>query len=264
MLDLLCESGCNEALLNKGTGFDSALLVCLQKLQLLGDVGTFLVILAVSVHIGKESPVVKVIDGILEDGVCCSVAPEMMAEPGRQWLHWLVRGIVGGSIQLDNSCLLLSLGSAVEPSNPSIIELLDEAGKSFCSVIKGDSEVREMLPILLVPRWALAEAVVVIVHPLLKCCNIGFEPLDLLPMDIVSDPDGGSKSSDNGPELVRGQIGHGSKDILHRGGGEGESPGVSGGESNSHTFLGDLTHLEGVILAEAEMPWEAVSGLFRG
>ena len=83
-------------------------------------------------------------------------------------------------------------------------------------------------------------------------------------MDIVSDPDGGGESGDNGPELVQGWIRCGSKDVLHRGGREGESPGVSGGESNSSTFLSDCAHLKGIVLAGAKMSWEAVSGLFRG
>ena len=49
MLDPICESSCNEALLNDGTSLEGALAICLQKLQFLGDVGAFLVILAVSV-----------------------------------------------------------------------------------------------------------------------------------------------------------------------------------------------------------------------
>ena len=82
MLDLVCELGCDEVLLDESMVFDSTLSVCLQKLQLLGDVRAFLVILAVSVDIGEECPVIEVIDGILEDGVCCLVAPEVTMEPG--------------------------------------------------------------------------------------------------------------------------------------------------------------------------------------
>ena len=243
---------------------DGTLSVCLQKLQLLDEVGAFLVILAVSMHVSKEPPVIKVIDSILEDSICSLVAPEATAEPGGQQLQWFVRGIVRGSIQFNDLCLLLSLGSTMEPSNPSIVKLLDEAGKSFSSIIKGDSEVWEVLPVLLIPRWAPAEPIVVVVHPLLKYHNVSLEPLDLLPMDIVSDPDSGSKSGNNGPELVQGQIRCGSKDVLHRGGREGETPGVGGGESNSHTFFGDFAHLKGIVQAKAKMSWEAVSGLFRG
>ena len=152
----------------------------------------------------------------------------------------------------------------MEPCNPSIVKLLDETGESLCSVVERDSKVWEALPVLLVPRWALAEAIVIVVHPLLKYRNVSLKPLNFLPMDIISDPDGGSKSSNNGPELVQGQIRCGSKDVLHRGGREGESPGVSGGKSNSHTFFSDLAHLKGIVQAKAKMSWEAVSGLFRG
>ena len=152
----------------------------------------------------------------------------------------------------------------MKPCNPSIIELLDKVGKSLCSVIKRDSEVWEVLPVLLIPGWALAKAIVIVVHPLLKYHNVGLKPLDFLPMDIVSDPDHGGKSGNNGPELVWGQIRCGSEDILHRGGREGESPGVSGGKSNSHTFFSDFAHLKGIVWAEAKMSWEVVSGLFRG
>ena len=144
-------------------------------------------------------------------------------------------------------CLLLSLGSAVESSDPSIVELLDEAGILLCPIVKGDSEVWEALSVLLIPRWALVEAIIIVVHPLLKYHNVSLEPLNLLSMDIVSDPDGGSEPGNNGPELVQGQIRCGSEDILHRGGREGESPGVSGGESNSCTFFGDFAHLKGIV-----------------
>ena len=152
----------------------------------------------------------------------------------------------------------------MEPSNPSIIELLDEAGEPLCPVIEGNSEVWEMLPVLLIPRWALWEVSIFVIHPLLKYCNVGLKTLNFLPMDIVSDPDGGGEPSNNGPELVWGQIRCGSEDILHRGGREGEPPGVGGGKSNSHTFFDDCTHLKGIVLAKAKMSWEAVNGLFRG
>ena len=214
--------------------------------------------------VGEEPPVIEVVDGILEDSVCCLIAPEVMMEPGRERLHWLVRGVVRGGIQFDDSCLLLSLSSAVEPCHPSIIKLLDKAGKLLCPIVERDGEIWEAFSVLLISGWTLAEAIVVVVHPLLKCCKIGLEPLDFLPMDIISDLDSGSKSSDNGPELVWGQIRCGSEDILHRGGREGEPPGVSGGESNSCTFFGDFANLKGIIRAEAKMSWEAVSVLFRG
>ena len=82
MLDPVCESGGNEALLNEGAILEGTLAVCFQKLQLLDKVGAFLIILSVSMYIGEEPPVVKVIDCILEDGICHSVTPEAMAEPG--------------------------------------------------------------------------------------------------------------------------------------------------------------------------------------
>ena len=243
---------------------DDALMFSLQEVQFLDNVGVFLVILAISVNVSEEPPVIEVIDSILEDSICCLVAPKAMMEPGGEWLHWLVRGVVGGGIQFNDPCLLLSLSLAMESCHPSIIELLDEAGEPLHSIVKGDGEVWEAFSVLLIPRWALAEVIIIIVHPLLKCCKIGLETLDLLPMDITSDLDGGSKSSDNGPELVQGQIRCGSEDILHRGGREGEPPGVSGGESNSCTFFGDFAHLKGIVCAEAKMSWEMFSGLLRG
>ena len=249
---------------DEGMAFDDALLLCLQEVQLLDDIDVFLVILPVSVDISKEPPVIEVIDGILEDGICCLIAPEVTTEPGREQLHWLVRGVVRGSIQFDDPCLLLSLSSAVEPCHPSIIKLLDEAGRLFCSIVERDGEIWKALSILLVSGQTLAEAIIIIVHPLLKCRKIGLKPLDFLPMDIVSDLDSGGKSSNNGPELVWGWIRCGSEDVLHRGGREGEPPGVSGGESNSCTFFGDFAHLKGIIHAKAKMSWEVVSGLFRG
>ena len=153
----------------------------------------------------------------------------------------------------------------MESCNSSIIELFDETGESLCSIIERDSEVWEVFPVLFISRWALTEPVaIVIIDLMLEYCNLGLKSLDFLPMDIISDPDGVSEPSDNGPELVWGQVRGGSEDILHRGGGERKSPGVSGGESNSCTFLGEVAGLEGVIWAKTEMPWEAISGLFRG
>ena len=243
---------------------DNTLPLCFQEVQLLDDVGILLVILAILVDISKESPVTKVIDSVLEDGICGLVAPKATMEPGGERLHGFVRGVVGSGIQFDDLCLFFPLGLAVEPCHPSIVKLLDKAGKPLGPVVKGDGKVRKVFLILLISRWTFAEVIVVIIHPLLKCHKIGLEPLDLLPMDIISDPDGGSKSSDNGPELVWGWIRCGSEDILHRGGREGEPPGVSGGESNSCTFFSDFAHLKGIIRTEAKMSWEAVSVLFRG
>ena len=68
----------------------------------------------------------------------------------------------------------------MEPSNPSIVELLDEAGKLLCPIIEGDCEIWEMLPVLLIPRWALCKGSIFIIHPLLKYCNVSLESLNLL------------------------------------------------------------------------------------
>ena len=152
----------------------------------------------------------------------------------------------------------------MESCDPSIIELFDETSELLCSVVKGDCKVWEALLVLLIPWWAFCEAIVVIIHPLLKYCNVSFKSFDLLPMDIVSDPDGSGESGNNGPELVWGQIRCGSKDILHRGGRERESPGVGGGKSNSSNVFSDFANPKGIVLAEAKISWEAVSGLFRG
>ena len=264
MLDLFCELGQDKVLFDEGVAFDDALPLCLQEVQLLDDVGVLLVILSVVVDIGKESPVIGVIDGILEDGICGLVAPKAMTEPGGEWLHWLVGGVVRGGIQLNDLCLLLSLGLTVKSRHPSVIELLDEACESLSPVVEGNGEIQKAFSILLVSGQTFAEAIVIVIHPLLKCCKIGLEPLNLLPMDIISDLDGGGKSRNNGPELVQGWVRCGSEDVLHRGGREGEPPRVSGGESDSHTFCSDFTHSKGIVLAEAKVSWEAGDVLFRG
>ena len=244
--------------------FDDALTLCFQEVQLLDNIGVLLVILMISVDVSEESPVIEVIDSIFEDGVCGSVTPEATMEPAGEQLHWLVRGVVRSSIQFNDLCLFLPLCLTVESCHPSIIELLDEASELFSSIIKGDGEVWEMFSVLLVSGWALAEAIVVIILPLLEDHEVSLETLDLLPIDIVSDLDGSSKSGNDGPELVWGQVRCGSEDVLHRGGGEGESPGVSGGEGDSCTFLIDFAHSEGIVRSEAEMSWETFSALFRG
>ena len=251
-------------LLDEGTAFDDALTLCFQEVQLLDNVGVLLVVLMVLVDIGKESPVIEVIDSVLEDGVCGSVTPEATMEPAGEQLHWLVRGVVGSGIQFNDSCLFLPLCLTVESCHPSIVKLLDEASKSLGSIVEGDGEVWEMFSVLLISGWALAEVVVIVILLLLEGCEIGLKTLNLLPVDIILDPDGSSKSSDDGPELVRGRVRCGSEDILHRGGGKGESPGVSGGKGDSRTFLIDFTHLEGIVCSEAEMSWEMFSVLFRG
>ena len=148
--------------------------------------------------------------------------------------------------------------------SPSVIKLLNEAGKSLCAVIKGDGEVWEALLVLLIPRGTLGKSIILIIHLLLKYHNTGFEALNFLLMDMISNLNGGSEAIDNGPELVWEQIRCGSKDVLHRGGREGESPGVGGGKSNMYNLLSDLTNSKGIMVAKAKMFREMVSGLFRG
>ena len=77
---------------------DDTLSLCLKEVQFLDEVCVVLVELPVLVDVCEESPVIEVIDGILENGVSGPVAPEVMAEPGREQLQWLVRGIIGRSI----------------------------------------------------------------------------------------------------------------------------------------------------------------------
>ena len=82
MLDPVSELSHNEVLLDEGTILEGTLMICFQKLELLGNVGALLIVLPVLMHVGEESPVVKVVDGVLEEGICRSVAPEAMVEPG--------------------------------------------------------------------------------------------------------------------------------------------------------------------------------------
>ena len=152
----------------------------------------------------------------------------------------------------------------VQPCDPSIVELFDETGKSLCSVVEGDGEVQEVSIVFLVPWWALGEAILVVIDLLLEYSNIGLKSFHLLSVDIVSNPDGVSESVNDGSELVWGWVRSGSEDVLDGSGGEGESPGVDGGDRDLYPLLSEVVHLEGVICSEAEMPWEAFSGLFRG
>ena len=98
MFDFFCKSGTDEAFLDEGTVLDDALLLCLKEVQLLDKVHIVLVKLLVLVDIHKESPVVEVIDGILKNGIGGSITPEAAMEPGREQLHWFVRGVVRRSI----------------------------------------------------------------------------------------------------------------------------------------------------------------------
>ena len=109
----------------------------------------------------------------------------------------------------------------MKSGDPPVIELLDEAGKSLSSIIKGDGEVGETSVVLLVSWRTLGKtvSVVVIVNLLLKGGDVGLESLHLLPVDVVPNSDRGSESIDDGSKLVSGWVGSGGKDILYRGGG---------------------------------------------
>ena len=98
VFDLLAESGMDEAVLNESSVLDDALSFCLKKLQLLDQVRVVLVKLSISVDIGEESPVVEVIDGVLENGIGGLIAPEATMEPGGEGFQWLVRGVIGSGI----------------------------------------------------------------------------------------------------------------------------------------------------------------------
>ena len=98
MFDLLAELGMDEAVLDKSSVFDDAFLFCFEELQLLDQVRIVLVELTISVDVGEESPVVEVIDGILENGIGGAVTPEVTTEPGGEGFQWFVRGIIRSGI----------------------------------------------------------------------------------------------------------------------------------------------------------------------
>ena len=98
MFDFLTESGMNEAVLDKSLVFDDALLFRFKELQLLDQVRVVLVKLTILVDVGKESPVVKVIDSILKNGIGGMVAPEATMEPGGEGFQWFVRCVIGRGI----------------------------------------------------------------------------------------------------------------------------------------------------------------------
>ena len=163
-------------------------------------------------------------------------------------------------------CLLLSLGKAVKSGNSPVIKLLDEAGEPLHSVIEGDREVGEMSIVLLVAGRTLGTSVsvVVVIDLLLQGGDVGLESLHFLSVDVISDPDCGSESIDDGSKLVSRQVGSGSEDVLYRGGGQGEPPRVNGGNGNFCPFFGEVVALEGVIGPETEVSGEMLRGLFRG
>ena len=94
MLDFLAESGMDEAVLDESLVLDDTLSFCLKKLQLLDQVCIVLVELSISVDVGKESPVIEVVDSVLENGIGGSVAPKATSEPGGEGFQWFVRGII--------------------------------------------------------------------------------------------------------------------------------------------------------------------------
>ena len=109
----------------------------------------------------------------------------------------------------------------MKSGDPPIIELLDEAGELLHSVVEGDGEVGETSIVLLVSWWTLGKTIVVIViiDLLLQGGNVGLESLHLLSVDIIPNSDSGSKSVDDGSELVSRWVGGGGKDVLYGGGG---------------------------------------------
>ena len=98
MFDLLAELGMDEAVLDESSVLDDALSLSLEKLQLLDQVRIILVELSVSVDVGEEPPVIEVVDGVLEDGIRGSVAPEAAAKPGGEGFKGFVRCIIGRGI----------------------------------------------------------------------------------------------------------------------------------------------------------------------
>ena len=98
MFDLFCKLGADKALLNEGAIFDDALSLCFKEFQLLDEVRVVLVKLLILVDIHEESPVIEVVDGVLENGIGGAVTPEAVAKPGGKGFEGFVRGIVRRSI----------------------------------------------------------------------------------------------------------------------------------------------------------------------
>ena len=107
----------------------------------------------------------------------------------------------------------------MKSSDPPVIELLDEAGKSLSSIIEGDGEVGEASIVLLVSWRTLGKTIVIAIDLLLEVSDVGLESLHLLSVDVIPNSDCGSKSIDNGSKLVSGWVGSGGEDILYGGGG---------------------------------------------
>ena len=98
MFDLLAESGVDEAVLDEGSVLDNALSLGLEEFDLLDQICIILVELSVSVDVREESPVVEVIDGVLEDGIGGSVTPETTPEPGGKGFEGFVRCVIGSGV----------------------------------------------------------------------------------------------------------------------------------------------------------------------
>ena len=88
----------DKAVFDNSLVFDNAFSFRFEKLQLLDQVCIILVELLVSVDIGEESPVVEVIDSILENGVGGAVTPEAVVKPGGKGLEGFVRGVIGRGV----------------------------------------------------------------------------------------------------------------------------------------------------------------------
>ena len=98
MFDFFSKAGVDKAVLNNSAILDNALSLCLKELQLLDQVCIVLVKLAILVDIGEESPVIEVIDGILENGIGGLVTPEVTAEPGGEGFQGFVRCVIGRGV----------------------------------------------------------------------------------------------------------------------------------------------------------------------
>ena len=98
VFDPVRELGSDKAFFIKGTSFMNALTFYLQEFHLLGNVNEVLVILAVAMDISKETPIIKVIDSVLKNGVEGAVAPEVMTDLGREGFNQFVSGIIGRGV----------------------------------------------------------------------------------------------------------------------------------------------------------------------
>ena len=114
----------------------------------------------------------------------------------------------------------------MKSGNSPIIELFDETGEPLCSVVEGDREVGETSIVLLIAgrTFGTSISIIVVIDLLLQDGDVGLEPLHLLSVDVVSDPDRGSESVDDGPKLVSSRVGSGGEDVLYGGGGQREPP----------------------------------------